>query len=192
MKYLTLAQTTPNYGNLWIPPSTDRTQYKFIEKHTMGISILPEYFQILCNLSNNDFNSFLKYLYFKYHKRILASKIAPQKKTSTASYQPETKNYKNVKLKDINPYLWEKFWDLRRMTGYSISFIIRIFLEWELQEMGRNNEIQNGRPILMPTPEVEINKCVFPLPAFRNNYEKSKVGNGTRNEITITFKDEFF
>lgn len=93
-------------------------------------------------MSRGKHNKYLKYLYFKYHKRLLSIKHAPNKKTATTTYQPTTKRYKNLKLTNINPYLWDKYWDLRRITGYSISYILRMFLEWEMEF---NEQIKNKK-----------------------------------------------
>ncbi|MFN3605544.1 MAG: hypothetical protein ACK4UJ_12635, partial [Leptonema sp. (in: bacteria)] len=157
---------------------------------------LPHYFLILRNLSNNNLDSFLKYLYSKFHNKILSLKIAPIKKTATASYQPKSNQYKNFKLNKISPYIWDKYWDLRKITGYSISFIIRVFLEWELESMQKNSEILTGKPLLNPNPNTNIDLNLQFDPASsdwgRNNYEIRKKGNSVRNDIRIIFKDEFY
>lgn len=187
---LYLAQTTPNYESLTNGQTNDNTNYTFMENYIVGISILPEYYQILCSFSNDDVNAFLKYLYCKFHKKILLMKIAPLKRTATATYQPPTQQYKNVKLKNISPYVWEKYWDLRRMTGYSISYIIRLFIEWEL-ESGEKQEQEEINQVKKEC-QSRINLCQHSNFHFENNYELIKGGSSVRNDITIDFKDKFY
>ncbi|MFN3603743.1 MAG: hypothetical protein ACK4UJ_03405 [Leptonema sp. (in: bacteria)] len=171
--------------------SYDSSHYSFLQTHTMGISILPEYLLTLRNFAQNQWDPFLKYLYFKYHKKILALKQAPHKKTATAIYQPETKRYKNVKLKGVSPYVWDKYWDLRKITGYSISFIIRIFLEWEMEFIERAKEMEEKRLWEKYTAE-GVNKCLYSSFSFRNSYSVSKWGSSERNDVKIEFRDEFY
>ncbi len=166
--------------------------YQFVKKNKIGINIFPEYYSILLIFSNKNISSYLGYLYKKYHKQIIALKISHYKRTATAEYQPKTKNYKKYVLTQINPYIWEKYWDLRRITGYSISFIIRIFLEWELEEKNRNEDIKNGEPILKKIISIEIPPSNFHDFYFINSYFYFKHGNSERGDIFIYFKDIFW
>ncbi|MCX7810319.1 MAG: hypothetical protein N2247_05355, partial [Leptospiraceae bacterium] len=50
----------------------------------------------------------------------------------------------------INPTIWSKLFDSRRFLGYSISAILRITLDWEMQEMGRDIIP------LIPMPEIQL------------------------------------
>ncbi len=165
--------------------------YQFVKNNKIGINIFPEYYSILLIFSNKNFSSYLGYLYKKYHKQIIALKISPHKKTATAEYQPKTKNYKKYVLNQIHPYIWEKYWDLRRITGYSISFIIRIFLEWELEEKNRIEDIKNGEPIIKKIISIEIPSSNFDDFYFINSYYYFKCGNSERGDIFIYFKDIF-
>ncbi len=191
MKLLLVSQQIPDYQNFPIHSTNDATQYTFAKTHTMGISILPEYYQILCNLSNGDFDTFLKYLYFKFHNKLLSIKVAPIKKTATTTYQPPTQQYKNLKLKNISPYIWDKYWDLRRITGYSISYIIRLFLEWEL-EFKEKEQNTKTKQIQKEYQKSRNNLCQYKNFCFQNNYEVKKTGSSDRNEIIINFKERFY
>lgn len=167
------------------------SNYKFLEVYTMGVSVLPEYFEYFKKMSRGKHNKYLKYLYFKYHKRLLSIKHAPNKRTATTTYQPTTKQYKNLKLTNINPYLWDKYWDLRRITGYSISYILRMFLEWEMEfnEQIKNKKMKNIEKIYMP---LGINLNFDVESQFQNSYVVKKWGRSHTNDINILFRDEFY
>ncbi|GIX40500.1 MAG: hypothetical protein KatS3mg129_0233 [Leptospiraceae bacterium] len=147
METLILKEQTPEYHNQnrrYKTKNIDKTYYRFREKYKTGLNILPEYYKILYELSEGKLGEYLKYLYYKYHKQIFKLKVSRRKKTATTEYQPKTKRYIQIALEDMYPYIWEKYWDLRRITGYSISYIVRIFLEWVLEEMSRNRELERG------------------------------------------------
>jgi hypothetical protein len=36
----------------------------------------------------------------------------------------------------MNPVLWSKLFEMRHFVGYSISALIRIMLDWEMQSLG--------------------------------------------------------
>lgn len=191
MKPPILLQEVPDYGNLYNSLVIDRSNYTFVESHCIGISILSDYYQILLDLSKHDFDQLLKYLYYKYHKRILSQKQAPYKRTATAIYQPKSKNYKNVKLKNVSPYIWDKYWDLRKMTGYSISYIIRIFLEWEIEYLGQS-KIDKVKTHKKEYKNIEVNICDFQDFKFKNNNDLKKWGSSQENKINIIFRDTFY
>ncbi len=122
-----------------------RDDYNLKKKHFYCINIKSELYQDFLEMSLGDSNLFLEYLHQKYRKRIIHLKVAHIKKTATAQYQPKEK-YKKIKLKKINPTTWQKYWELRLITGYSISYIIRVFLEWE--KIDRKQTVE--RPLLPP------------------------------------------
>ncbi|MFN3603173.1 MAG: hypothetical protein ACK4UJ_00520 [Leptonema sp. (in: bacteria)] len=163
----------------------DQTQFSFIKMHKVSLNILPDLYQKLKMISYTNFNHFLEYLYEKYKQRILSLKISPFKKDATTQYQPKKEGYKIVVLK-IAPSLWRKFWELRLTTGYSISFIIRVFLEWELESRG-----QNIVPLL---PSIVINQRELELnyPNFfpSNNYICEVKWMRHNDSIYIDFVDD--
>ncbi len=171
--------------------TVDRIQYTLKKYHNTGLNILPEYLILLYSLSRGNIRKYLKYLYYKYHKQILNAKIAPLKKTATANYQPRNKNYIQIRLNCMEPYIWDKYWDLRRITGYSISFIIRVFLEWELELQGQRDYIYQRQPLLRIDPEVDIYDFGDTLRFDFNNYYLRKKGNATSNSIYVVFVDNF-
>ncbi len=168
----------------------DSSYYNLKECHTVGISILPEYYKNLQKLSKKNFDAFLKYLYYKFHKKIIKSKVAPYKRTATTTYQPPTKTYINIRLKNISPYIWEKYWDLRKITGYSISYIIRQFLEWELESINKSKEQNQLKKEF--SSEKEINIVDLNAFEFNNSYVLKKEGCSHKREIKLNYRDEFY
>lgn len=195
MEALIIKEQTPEYqwenGEIRTR-HIERIQYQFKKRHKTGLNILPEYYDILYELSEGELGEYLKYLYYKYHKQIYALKVSSTKRTSTSDYQPETKRYIQITLRNMYPYIWEKYWDLRRITGYSISFIVRIFLEWELEEQSRQNELERGEPLIRKHPDIEIHYIRYPIIAVQHSYAGFKSGNSIRNDIFIYHKDIFY
>jgi hypothetical protein len=91
----------------------------------------------LIYLSETRFNGNLTltfdYLLRKYLAYLYKISFAPTKRTLTATYQPRTKNYIIRKI-NIQPTYWSKLYELRFLLGFSMSFIIRIMLDWEMQD----------------------------------------------------------
>jgi hypothetical protein len=73
-------------------------------------------------------------------------------RTLTATYQPRTKNYVIRKI-SIQPTYWGKLYELRFLLGYSMSFIIRTMLDWEMQEEQIPVQPIFTRPQLTPEDE---------------------------------------
>ncbi len=164
---------------------TDITEYEFKIQHDMGLNILPEYYQILIEYSSRDINKYLEYLYCKYSKNLLRKKISHRKKSATSEYQPITKRYKQIKIKRINPYIWDKYKDLKRISGYSISFIIRIFLEWEMLEKHQSERLERGHTLIERIgAAMRVNYSNF---HFCHNYSSNKSGNSQNRSIYIYY-----
>lgn len=106
-------------------------------QYRVGISIEKKYYYFLILLSRNRFsndkNKTLAYLLQKYIPSLYRISIVKQKQTYTVKYQPVTKRYSRYSIK-LDPLLWGKLHELRNSLGYSISFLIRIMLEWEMEE----------------------------------------------------------
>jgi len=106
-------------------------------KNATSINITPIHYQYLIHLTNTRFGGNLSltidYLLKKYLAYLYRISISQQKRTLTATYQPTTKSYIIRKI-HIQPTYWGKLQDLRFFLGYSISFLIRIMLDWEMQE----------------------------------------------------------
>lgn len=115
-------------------------EYQLKETWIVCINIKENYFQDLVRMSNGNISDFLEYLFEKYKNRILHLKVVDRKGTATADYQPREKIYKKKQI-EIEPSIWQKYWELRLMSGYSMSCIIRIFIEWEKLEKGE--EVEN-------------------------------------------------
>lgn len=78
---------------------------------------------------DSDSEMFL-YLINKYINRI--KQLSNQKKSSKKIYQPVCKEYQNTTIR-VELKIHQIFSDLSYITGYSISYIIRLMLEWEMQ-----------------------------------------------------------
>ncbi|MFN3604016.1 MAG: hypothetical protein ACK4UJ_04830 [Leptonema sp. (in: bacteria)] len=141
--------------------------FEFEKNHRYCIYIQPDLFSFLERRSKGNYQAYLEYLIQKYKQMLILQKKIESLKKSTCSYQPKTKNYKSVILKNITPELWRRLKTLKATTGYSISFIIRIFIEWEMQ-----NENISVEPLIPQLPEYrqQINYQNFPLPLYNYTY----------------------
>jgi len=131
-----------------------KTQHFFTyDECKTSINITPFHYQYLIYLTETHFNGNLsltiEYLIRRHLAYLYKISLAPNKRTLTATYQPRTKNYVIRKI-CIQPTYWGKLFELRFFLGYSISFIIRIMLDWEMQEEQMSNEPIIIRPILSP------------------------------------------
>ncbi len=110
--------------------------FQLSKKHKYCVYIQPHLYLFLKNQSKENFNVFIEYLIEKFKSNLIAHKNLNSLKKSTEQYQPRTKNYKRVILQNLDPAIWKRLKKLKSMTGYSISFIIRIFIEWEMESKG--------------------------------------------------------
>ena len=109
------------------------------KKCITSINITPFHYRYLMFLTQTRFNGKLSltidYLLRKYLAYLYRISIAQNKRTLTATYQPKTKEYIIRKI-SIQPTYWGKLFELRFFLGYSMSFLIRIMLDWEMQQEG--------------------------------------------------------
>ena len=107
------------------------------EECVTSINITPFHYRFLIHLTNTRFGGELtltiNYLLKKYLAYLYKISISQEKRTLTASYQPRTKEYIIRKIR-IQPTYWGELYELRFFLGYSMSFMIRIMLDWEMQE----------------------------------------------------------
>ncbi len=146
-----------------------KTQHFFTYKECKtSINITPFHFEYLIYLTETRFNGNLSltidYLLKKYLAYLYRISYAPTKRTLTATYQPRTKNYIIRKI-SIQPTYWGKLYELRFLLGFSVSFIIRIMLDWEMQEEKFPVEPIFIRPHLTQEDETIYNRI-----QFGNNY----------------------
>lgn len=134
-----------------------RDEYELKPTHYYCVNLKVELYKDLVIMSSGNLNSFFEYLYEKFKSRIMILKIAPIKRTATTQYQPK-EEYKKIKLKKIDPTLWKKYWELRLLTGYSISYIVRVFIEWELLDRGKEIET------LLPAIKIEDRRLQYYYP----------------------------
>jgi len=101
------------------------------------VNLTAFHYQYLIYITETRFNGNLSltidYLLKRYLVYLYRISLTPNKKTLTATYQPRTKNYVIRKIQ-IQPTYWGKLYELRFLLGYSMSFIIRIMLDWEMQQ----------------------------------------------------------
>ncbi len=114
------------------------------------------HFDFLRQLANNRYNGNISktilYLISKYLKYLYQIKNIDIKRTMTIDYQPKTKEYKRYWI-TINPTYWGNLYNLRFSLGYSMSFLLRIMLDWEMEEYQQpETDIIISKPILNEMP----------------------------------------
>ncbi len=119
----------------------DLVEFQTLAVKRVCIFLTPLHYIYLRELSirkfNKDISQTLLYLISKNLKYLYKIKQTHLKKTMTITYQPKTKEYQRYGIY-IDPTLWAKFNHLRIYLGYSMSFIIRILIDWEMQEDTQN------------------------------------------------------
>ncbi|GIX41739.1 MAG: hypothetical protein KatS3mg129_1472 [Leptospiraceae bacterium] len=113
--------------------ATDKIKFHTKDLHLVCINLLPLHYDFLKYLAIYRFNGSIPetifYLLKKYLKYLYKIKIAHNRKTMTAKYQPVTRKYKKYWIA-MKPPLWGKMYQLRYYLGYSMSCILRIMLDW--------------------------------------------------------------
>ncbi len=150
-----------------------------------SMNITPFHYAYLIYLKETRFNGDLSltidFLLKKYLVYLYKISLAPSKKTLTATYQPRTKNYLIRKIY-IQPTYWSKLFELRFLLGLSISFIIRIMLEWEMQE----EEISINPVFIRPALTIEDEE-VHARIQFGDNYFSYKRVSHANLEVYSEF-----
>ncbi len=146
-----------------------KTQHFFTyEECKTSINLTPLHYQYLIYLTETRFNGNLSltidYLLKRYLVYLYKISLAPTKRTLTASYQPRTKNYVIRKI-TIQPTYWGKLHELRFLLGISMSFIIRIMLDWEMQQ-----EQVPIEPIFIMPPLTSEDEEIYTRVQYENNY----------------------
>ncbi|MFN3604276.1 MAG: hypothetical protein ACK4UJ_06180 [Leptonema sp. (in: bacteria)] len=138
------------------------THFKFKPTHRYCVYLKPHHYHFFKMNSNGNENLYLEYLIQKYESWLVSKKNLNTLKIATQQYQPKTKDYKRFVLNKIDPELWKKIKEFKTLTGYSISCILRILLEWEMQEQGLaiNPLLQRGDT---PLPEYFFSEFSLPL-----------------------------
>ncbi len=150
-----------------------------------SINITPFHFRYLMHLTNTRFGGNLtltiNYLLKKYLAYLYKISISQRKRTLTASYQPRTKEYIIRKI-SIQPTYWGKLYQLRFFLGYSMSFLIRIMLDWEMQEQ----EISSTSLIIQPPLDNE-DQVEHRQIQSGNNYSSNNKINHANLEVFSRF-----
>ncbi len=168
----------------------DRYTTKMI--HPVCVNLEPHHFEFLTQIANTRFrgnyNNTIFYLLNKYLNFLYTIRITPTKRTETATYQPKTKRYRRWTIL-VNPVLWSKLFEMRHFIGYSMSALLRIMLDWEMQGMGYDIIPLIPMPVLTAnntnqSDQPERNRLI-------NNYTYRKQGNYGARFIFCSFLDEY-
>lgn len=126
----------------------NRQTFITVHKNFVCINLSPRYFVYLLILARRKFCGniarTIAYLLMTHRQKLFIHSRTPWKRKLTATYQPRQKDYKRYKI-SMEPALWGKLFQLRIYLGYSISYIIRLTLEWEMANERHNNSSQNRR-----------------------------------------------
>jgi hypothetical protein len=153
------------------------------------VNLEPNHYEYLKELATREFlgnySEAILYLIKKYLRQLYDIRITPTKGTETASYQPKTKSYRRWVIR-INPVLWSKLFEMRHFIGYSMSALLRVMLDWEMQ--GRGYDIIP----MISMPEVEDDREGAASGFIElNNYDYEKFGEYETRRIFCRFIDEF-
>jgi len=163
-----------------------KTQQFFSEKECKtSINLTLFHYQYLMYLTHTRFGGNLSltidYLIRRYLAYLYKISYAPTKRTLTATYQPRTKKYVIKKIR-IQPTYWGKLQDLRFFLGYSMSFIIRIMLDWEIQQ-----EQIPVEPIIFMPPFNASDEEIYARIQIGNNYSSYNRLNHANLEVYCEF-----
>lgn len=156
------------------------------------INLEPRHFEFLKEIAitrfNGNFPLAIQSLLNKYQNHLYEIRITPTKQTETATYQPKTKQYKRRTI-NMNPVLWSKLFESRHFVGYSISALIRILLDWEMQSLGYDIIPMIPLPDLNTSDIGNIEQQ--PPELWFDNYFYNKQGFYETREIICSFYDEY-
>ncbi|MCS7206007.1 MAG: DUF1564 family protein [Leptospiraceae bacterium] len=121
------------------------------EEHIVCVNLTPNYYLYLTRLAQRKFHDdipkTINYLISKHIRKLYSRSKSQTKRTLTAEYQPTTKNYKRYWI-SIEPVIWGRLFQLRLCLGYSMSYLLRMLLDFEimkeLRERG-NSELQENQ-----------------------------------------------
>jgi hypothetical protein len=130
---------------------------------------------------NGNLSLTIDYLLRRYLVYLYKISLTPTKRTLTASYQPRTKNYIVRKIQ-IQPTYWGKLHELRFLLGFSMSFILRIMLDWEMQQ-----EQIPVEPIFIMPQLTPIDEEIHARIQFGNNYSSYNRVSHTNLEVYSEF-----
>ena len=162
--------------------------------HPVCINLEPQHYEFLRQLAERRFmgniSDTIHYLLSRYLNHLYEIRVTPTKRTETANYQPRTLRYRRWVI-PINPVLWSKLFEMRHFVGYSMSALIRIMLDWEMQHEGYDiiplivmPTIAPDDPAVNPTPEN--------AEPMLNNYFYVKQGIYEIRQIECSFLDQFY
>lgn len=107
-------------------------------------------------LNNSDMFMYLIHKYIDKFKE-----LAERKKSSKKIYQVACKNYLQLSMR-VSLKVHQILKDISDMTGYSISHIIRLMIEWEIEEENINKiEIQSEVSQTLIFPNTIIKRIIW-------------------------------
>lgn len=158
--------------------------YQLITTYRYCIYIQPRLYLFFKLKAKDKFSQFLEYLLKKYEFTVLDTKNHNSLKKASCKFQPKTKDYKRVVIHKIMSHVWKKLKVLKSITGYSLSYLIRLFLEWEMQEQEALNQ---NNPNLLPLQQNNDNINLIAI----NNYSCCESWHRDNNEISTILNDFF-
>lgn len=168
----------------------DKITFQTKTYHRVCIHLKPEHYHYLKKLSRNFDKKISKtiiYLVSKYLKYLYKIKISNKKKTLTTTYQPKTKEYKKFWIY-IEPTKWGKLRHLKFYLGYSMSFIIRIMIEWEMAEEAKGRMID----IIIKKPILSLDELKEIPSGFLHHYKFFIEINLQERFVSMRFKDKYY
>ncbi|MFN3603262.1 MAG: DUF1564 family protein [Leptonema sp. (in: bacteria)] len=164
----------------------DTTTVAFEASYRYCVSIQPHLYQFFKENASRNPNPFLEFLIQKYEKQILYSKAQRQLKRASCQYQPKTKDYKRIVIRGVSPEIWRRLKSLKSLTGYSVSYLFRVMLEWELENQ--------GKPIQPILPQIQfyLSHNAFDFYSAStplNNYFYVEYGNVRERQLMTIFLD---
>lgn len=139
------------------------------ERYKVGVFLEKRHFDFFKSLADSKFREnktkTLLYLIRKYSFYLYKISVMENKQTFTVEYQPKKKIYKKCGIR-LDPLVWGEMNDLRKKLGFSMSFILRIMIEWEMEEEGLLSE----RPYI-PKPRLNFRTIQKQEMLFQNTEE---------------------
>ncbi|MFN3604586.1 MAG: hypothetical protein ACK4UJ_07730 [Leptonema sp. (in: bacteria)] len=154
--------------------------YQLNKTHRYCIYIQPKLYAFLKQKSRGDISGYIETLYQNYKDRLIQNKKLDALQNAVSEYQPKTKEYKRIVIRAISTDLWKRLKELKAFSGYSISFILRIFIEWEMEK-------EESIIPLRASYNQGQNYTNFFLPI--NNYVHHEWWDGRSNEVYSIFWD---
>lgn len=117
------------------PPNSKTSDDVVLLRFMLFINYIYFFEQLRIRFKTN--NEMFLFLINKYIKKF--QELSEKKTSSIKIYQTSCKQYQQKTLR-INKMMHQILKDISDMTGYSISYVIRLIIEWEWEELQREND----------------------------------------------------